>query len=59
MFPSQFLPKLKLLENEENKQWKIYLQTYRRYQSTKIENLDSRVNEALSSNNDDALFILE
>lgn len=24
----------------------------------KIENLDSRVNEALSSNNDDALFIL-
>ena len=35
-----------------------YLQTYRRYQSTKIENLDSRVNEALSSNNDDALFIL-
>ena len=24
----------------------------------KLENLDSRVNEALSSNNDDALFIL-
>ena len=24
----------------------------------KIENLDSRVNEALNSNNDDALFIL-
>ena len=35
-----------------------YLQINRRYQFTKLTNLDTRVNEVLSSNNDDALFIL-
>ena len=35
-----------------------YLQIDRRYQSTKIDNIDSRVNDALTSPNDDALFIL-
>ena len=34
-----------------------YLQIDRRYQSTKIDNIDSRVNDALTSPNDD-LFIL-
>ena len=58
MFPSQVLPKLKLLENEENKQWKIS-KLIDDINLQKIENLDSRVNEALSSNNDDALFILK
>ena len=54
-FPG-FLPKLMLLENEDKTVWKISIN--RRYQSSKLDNLDSRVNDALTSNNDDALFIL-